>query len=846
MPSSVDSDVQSIYNELNSRGVFKSDSEARAIGHELRTRGLVSDATQGGLVPPQSSTAATLPPKLVMNEYGEMGQAPNVQPGQPKSITLNESQYGMRAAPSTAPQQSMRARPSGIEGLQEWANNATDTADKAIGGNPILGPISGAIAALNPINTYNEAHGIPYIGKRGAQSVYDTVTSIAQAPSKVAKAKDAAERAAFSASVATRPVDKKAALARQKAATQTANDAAYSGVHTLAANTIPMGGPIVHAAYGHGLVVNDPNSPDDLYNNAAVATAMIAAHVAGVAGKLPALKPVEEGLWKAENGARVVQGNDGFHVFDKSGKYQGAAPNLKVANHIAHGGAATDFPSTTPATEAAPVQARKYGQGAITERGEPLSVEGTARPAKRIKTSAVKQVVPSVDETSPVQPIESLSGAAPTEVPPVPVDAHDTAGLPPERAKAFNQVEPSQSDTLKAIAEGTHPSVASPSRIPSNALVHAEVSANYAPAMADDMLAGAVKPPVPVTAPEVPSEPAQAAAPIPTTVQEGVTTPITQPVEPVPMAAQAEPSVAPSAGQSTPAELPGGGSQSEPLLREPAGAQGGPEPPVSEPPPPRVDTAPSEPLTSKPKGPDLVHGSINIGKLTSEVPEELSKVQQWYVDRAAEVGKRERVTDYEIRQGARELGLTADALAALPVGWKPSEGHLAMWTEAVRQTDQHVANLQTRAERAFAADPTPENKASLDSIEDLHKKTAERRAEMAHQSSRSLSIHKGRSHPFQAAEAGDLFKPKPEPETITKTEGKPAKPRTRAEANPAAKNGQAAEGKKLRTGAPERVKDPNFGIDNKFYTRAEADAATNRLNDRFKKAKPEALVDCKD
>lgn len=45
-------DYQEIYDELNRRGVFKSDTEAQAIGHELRRRGVVKDATQGGLVTP--------------------------------------------------------------------------------------------------------------------------------------------------------------------------------------------------------------------------------------------------------------------------------------------------------------------------------------------------------------------------------------------------------------------------------------------------------------------------------------------------------------------------------------------------------------------------------------------------------------------------------------------------------------------------------------------------------------------------------------------------------------------------------------------------------------------------
>lgn len=60
-----DAETQSLYDELNRRGVFSSDADAQAIGHELRRRGVVSDATQGGLVkpaPPQASTSKPFSP----------------------------------------------------------------------------------------------------------------------------------------------------------------------------------------------------------------------------------------------------------------------------------------------------------------------------------------------------------------------------------------------------------------------------------------------------------------------------------------------------------------------------------------------------------------------------------------------------------------------------------------------------------------------------------------------------------------------------------------------------------------------------------------------------------------
>lgn len=62
MPDQTDPDVQSIYDELNKRGVFTSDSDAQAIGHELRARGVVSDATQGGLIKPAPSQASISKP----------------------------------------------------------------------------------------------------------------------------------------------------------------------------------------------------------------------------------------------------------------------------------------------------------------------------------------------------------------------------------------------------------------------------------------------------------------------------------------------------------------------------------------------------------------------------------------------------------------------------------------------------------------------------------------------------------------------------------------------------------------------------------------------------------------
>lgn len=57
-----DAETQSLYDELNRRGVFSSSADAQAIGHELRRRGVVSDATQGGLVKPAPSQASSSKP----------------------------------------------------------------------------------------------------------------------------------------------------------------------------------------------------------------------------------------------------------------------------------------------------------------------------------------------------------------------------------------------------------------------------------------------------------------------------------------------------------------------------------------------------------------------------------------------------------------------------------------------------------------------------------------------------------------------------------------------------------------------------------------------------------------
>lgn len=60
-----DKETQAIYDELNRRGVFKSDPEAIAIGHELRRRHAVTDPTQGGAVKIAPAPAApTLTPAL--------------------------------------------------------------------------------------------------------------------------------------------------------------------------------------------------------------------------------------------------------------------------------------------------------------------------------------------------------------------------------------------------------------------------------------------------------------------------------------------------------------------------------------------------------------------------------------------------------------------------------------------------------------------------------------------------------------------------------------------------------------------------------------------------------------
>lgn len=62
--------AQSIYDELNRRGVFR-DKENAAIGHELRRRGVVKDPTQGGAVAatPATSAKPTTPKRDTKTEW---------------------------------------------------------------------------------------------------------------------------------------------------------------------------------------------------------------------------------------------------------------------------------------------------------------------------------------------------------------------------------------------------------------------------------------------------------------------------------------------------------------------------------------------------------------------------------------------------------------------------------------------------------------------------------------------------------------------------------------------------------------------------------------------------------
>lgn len=480
--------------------------------------------------------------------------------------------------------------------------------------------------------------------------------------------------------------------------------------------------------------------------------------------------------------------------------------------------------------------------------------------------------------------IEGLEGA---EVP-------DVAESTPQNAAKYG-ASPAGSPRTGRIA----PAVAKPR---ASATAIADVSANYAPATAEGMMTEALKPqpaPAPEVAPVQPEpQPAVQLSPAgpllrdhpklavetpeglanhqptpaaraygsnasvePQAPQEAINeqaqpAAVSAPrpeeaLQPVPMEAQATTAAPETEVGPRPDEPANNAPQPNPAVPLGTDASRGPAaeaaPPES---PQRVDTPPA-PLVSTPKPPNMVHDSINIGKLTSEKPEDLADVQKFYVDRAAKLGPQEALTDVEIRSQARQLGLTADRLAQLPVGWKPSEGHLAVWTEAVRQVDQAVANAHVRAQRAFDADPTPDNKTAVNDLETLHEKTAQRRASMANQSSRSLSIHKGQSDPFIAVEEGDLFKPVPEPETAkgaapeeaqadqaTTPEPKTKVPKPRNAANKPPKT------TRLRIGAPERVTQEGFGAANKYYPKSEADAAMARIDERFQKANRNDLTDC--
>lgn len=105
-----DEEVQAIYDELNRRGVFKSDAEAQAIGHELRRRGVVTDVTQGGLVKPPApvSIRDVLAPPVAGPKYqppATQGPTYNFNAPQPSLLSPKQQQAQQafqKAFPNTA------------------------------------------------------------------------------------------------------------------------------------------------------------------------------------------------------------------------------------------------------------------------------------------------------------------------------------------------------------------------------------------------------------------------------------------------------------------------------------------------------------------------------------------------------------------------------------------------------------------------------------------------------------------------------------------------------------------------------------------------------------------------
>jgi hypothetical protein len=215
-------------------------------------------------------------------------------------------------------------------------------------------------------------------------------------------------------------------------------------------------------------------------------------------------------------------------------------------------------------------------------------------------------------------------------------------------------------------------------------------------------------------------------------------------------------------------------------------------------------------------------GSVNLSKLSS------TDLQDAYRARATRLGydTQEPLTRQDVRTQARSLGLTAPALAKLPLtdsasnprAWRPNNVHMAVWMDAVRDADDAAHIAQSKALRAYRADGTPENRAAFDAAVKLADTTFQHRSLLSREWGQSGQVLKSPSDPFIAAKEGDLFK---------------------EQTAPVVKKGLR------RIPIEEQVKNPNFGKSNIRYTSSDTDEALARIQTRFQKTSKLDMTDCK-
>ena len=172
--------------------------------------------------------------------------------------------------------------------------------------------------------------------------------------------------------------------------------------------------------------------------------------------------------------------------------------------------------------------------------------------------------------------------------------------------------------------------------------------------------------------------------------------------------------------------------------------------------------------------------------------------------------KHEPVSREATKAEAETLGVGIKELHKLAPGQFRQGMHpdqYPAWVRAVRDLTDHQDGLVALAERQYAADPSPENKAYLDSARADYDRLIEHRSKLAYNTGKILSDHADESRAFAGVAADDILTPETEPAPTKE------KPFVRKARNPRASD---------------------FGADNKVFTRERADAALSTLKQSIK------------